>query len=111
MKKREKKLVAVLVIIIVILIAYGIIPLAIAASPGSMHSGNTYYVYGTVDHRFEYDNTSVVQISDSGQYFYITFNGSAPAVGTHILSHGKYNNGFLGKTISATSVYPWYYSL
>ena len=111
MKKSQKKLVAVLVIIVLALIAYGIIPAAIATSPGSMHNGDTYYIYGTVAHRLTYDNSSVLQVNDSGHCFYVFYNGSAPAVGTHVLVHGKYNNDFIFSAIKANSVYSWYYSL
>ena len=111
MKKKEKKLVAVLIIIVAALLAYGIIPAAIVTSPGSMHNGDTYYIYGSVAHRFTYDNLSVLEVNDSGHCFYVFYNGSAPAIGTHVLVHGKYSNDVIFSAIKASSVYSWYYSL
>ncbi len=110
MKKAERKLITVLIIIILAVIAYGIVPVALATSPGSMHSGNTYYIYGTVTNRIEIDNTSAFEVDDSGHNFGVFYNGSAPAVGSHVLVHGKYSD-FFGRHMSASSIYTWYYSL
>lgn len=110
MKKNEKKILAVLLIIVLALIAYGIIPVVMASNPDSMHGGNSYYIYGTVTSRLEIDNTTTFEVNDSGHYFYVFYNGSAPAVGSHVLVHGEYSNIIID-TISATSVYPWYYAL
>ena len=111
MKKNGKKILAVLLIIVLALIAYGIIPAVITTSPSSMHSGDTYYIYGTVNSRMTVDNSSIIEIDDSGHYFYVFYNGSAPAIGSHVLVHGEYSNILFTNTINATSIYPWYYAL
>ncbi len=109
MKSGRKKIIAsVVIVIIASLLIYSLIPPVVNTAPANMHSGKTYYIYGNIIGIISFNGKSLISVNDSGSNVAVAYNGSTPAVGTHVLVHGKYVDGLY---IQANSVTPWYLAL
>ncbi len=109
MKSGRKKIIAsVIIVIIAALLIYSLIPPVANTAPANMHSGKTYYIYGNVTGTVSINGKSLISVDDDGSNIAVSYNGSTPAVGTHVLVHGKYVDGLY---IQANSVTPWYLAL
>ena len=110
MKKSHKRIIAIAFIIIIIIALYGILPLTLNTSTASMHDNKSYYVYGNITNVITINDRSYMVVNDYGNNIYVSYNGSVPPVGSHVLVHGKYESSILGPTLQANSVTKWYYT-
>jgi cytochrome c-type biogenesis protein CcmE len=98
----------VLAVIVIVVAAYAFFPYVAATRIADLNTGSTAYVYGVVKGRTSLGGINVFSVSDSTGSIYVSWNGSLPAVGSHVLVHGTVKS-FLGeKYLIADSVVPWY---
>ncbi|KAA8921940.1 hypothetical protein [Thermoplasma sp.] len=102
---------AMAVVIVIAIIVYGIVPLLVSTSPGSMKSGNTYYIEGRIVTETESANVSVFVLDTGSGNVSVYYHGIAPSVGSYVLVKGTYRSLLFIDVFDASNVYYWLYIL
>lgn len=109
--KGVKALTVGVVVILIAVVVYTAFPYVVSTKISNLSNDQTAYIYGTVQNREAFGNTSVFALNDTSGTVYVLWNGTLPANGEKVLVHGTYRGGnvFLFKfgVMEATSVTPW----
>jgi len=103
-----RTVVVVIAVIVMVVAAYAFLPYMLRTNIADLNTGSTAYVYGVVKARTSLAGISVFTVSDSTGSIFVSWNGSLPAVGSHVLVHGTVKSLLGTKYLVADSVTAWY---
>lgn len=111
LSKRTKVAVAAIVIVIAAVAVYSLFPYVVSTRISNLQNNQTAYIYGTVESRNAFGNTSIFALNDTSGTVYVLWNGTLPSDGEKVLVYGTYKGGeiffFKFGLLEATSVTAW----
>jgi hypothetical protein len=111
MKKGGKAVTAIVAVIVIAIAAYSLFPYVASTNAKDLKSGQTAYIYGTVEGRVSLGNFSAFSLNYSSGALTVIWNFTLPAHGEKVLVYGKYEQySILFSNVSvfdAASVTDW----